>query len=259
MIVSLTSYGERIAELKYTLYSLITQTVLPEKIVVFVSEDDFDTLPADMHFFEKYAVFFCIYENLKSYTKLIPALRQYPDKIIVTADDDIFYKQNWLKKLYNDHLKHPDEIICHQVYKIKTAGNKIAPYNRWEHNVKVYNDSRKNFLMGVGGVLYPPCSLFRDTCDSSKFKKLAPYADDIWFYFMAILQGTKIRQAKKADVAQQYVNPYREYGIASGATLGQINVQQNKNDEQFRAVLAHYKVSEQEFIAYIEGKAKSLR
>ena len=38
----------------------------------------------------------------------------------------------------------------------------------------------------------------------------------------------------------------------------QQNVGENKNDIQFKNVLAHYGISEQQFIAYLSGKIKTL-
>ncbi len=40
-------------------------------------------------------------EDIKSYKKLIPTLKKYPDAIIVTADDDLIYDNKWLEQLYN--------------------------------------------------------------------------------------------------------------------------------------------------------------
>ena len=84
-IVSLTSYGERILELKYTLYSLISQTVRPEKIIVNFSYEDKKMLNTDLYFFEQYGVefYFCedihwpwiclLAQNRIDYITLLPA------------------------------------------------------------------------------------------------------------------------------------------------------------------------------------------
>ena len=65
---------------------------------------------------------------------------------------------------------------------------------------------------------------------------------------MAYLQGTKITQPNKPHIRFHYVNPYREYGIIEGRTLTQENVGLGKNDEQFKNVLSHYNISEEDFI-----------
>ena len=51
---------------------------------------------------------FC--ENLRSYKKIIPALQEYPDAILVTADDDWLYTQDWLAGLWHPYERHPHDI-----------------------------------------------------------------------------------------------------------------------------------------------------
>jgi hypothetical protein len=47
------------------------------------------------------------------------------------------------------------------------------------------------FPTGVGGILYPPKCFHKDIADKELFLKLAPNADDIWFWAMACLIGRK--------------------------------------------------------------------
>ncbi len=108
-------------------------------------------------------------------------------------------------------------------------------------------------------MLYPPETFYKDILNEGLYMKLAPYADDIWFYFMVVLNGRAIWQIRNPLTNLCFINPYREYGISGGTTLTQKNVGQNKNDEQFLAVLSHYKISEREFIDYIEGKTALLK
>ncbi len=69
---------------------------------------------------------------MRPYKKLIPVLEKYPDDIIVTADDDIFYRPDWLKILYDEHLKSPDCLVAHYGYRIRldTFG-KVYPRQNW--------------------------------------------------------------------------------------------------------------------------------
>lgn len=259
LIVSLTSYGDRLNELHYTLYSLISQTIKPEKIIVYLSDEDYRRLPKYLYIFQNFGIEFVTTENLRSYTKLIPALLSYPDKVIVTADDDIYYNKKWLSKLWYEHNLYPNQIICHIVYLIKTQQDRIAKYDFWDHKAQKQNADRKNFLMGVGGVLYPSNSLYKDICNKDLFLKLSPAADDIWFYFMALLKGTLIRQLQKPYTHLRYVNPHREYGISHGQTLGQINVGEGQNDIQFNSILNFYEIKELKLISYYLNECDSLR
>ena len=123
LIVSLTSFPQRMYELHYTLYSLLTQNIKPGKIILWLAEEEFPHLEKDIP--KKVLnlrnngleIKWC--NNIYSYKKLIPALKNYPDNIIVTADDDIFYENDWLEKLILSHEKDKKSIICHRAHKIK--------------------------------------------------------------------------------------------------------------------------------------------
>ena len=45
-------------------------------------------------------------KDIGSYTKAIYAFKEFSESIIVTADDDIFYPKDWLKKLYLSGALH---------------------------------------------------------------------------------------------------------------------------------------------------------
>ena len=258
LIISLTSYGDRLLELKYTLYSLINQSIHAEKIIVNLAKKDYDLLSLDLVFFQNFNVEFLITEDYKSYKKLIPTLINYPNKFIVTADDDLYYPKNWLKDIWNEHILHPDCIICKLTKTIIFKNNKLCSYNEMNYNKSARNASFKNFILSGGGTLFPPNSLYKDVFNIALFQKLCPYADDIWDWFMAILQGTKIIQTKKPYINVCYVNPYREYGISGGRTLTQINVDLNKNDEQFMNMMNHYGITIECLNNYLEEKNETL-
>lgn len=249
VIISLTSYGDRLAELQYTLYSLVKQTVKPEKIIVNLSSTDMNKITPLLSSFRHYGVEFEEVEDTKSYKKLIPTMQKYPNKVIVTVDDDMYYEKNWLESLWNRHLECKNAIVAHCIYEITFENIKINPYEKWLNTVITKDASYKNFFVGAGGVLYPPNSLYKDFDNKTLYQTLTPIADDIWFYFMAYLKRTKVIQPKHPQIRFHYVNPYREYGLLGGGeTLAQINVGENQNDKQFKAVMEYYHISEVDFI-----------
>ena len=142
IIVSLTSYKPRINDVKYTIYSLLNQTFPPDKLILWLDEDSFPkrekNLPPDLLKLRNFGLTIDWCENLRPYKKLIPALEKFPDDIIVTADDDIFYRSDWLKILYDEHLKNPDCVIAHRAHRIRfdTQGN-IFPYRLWNSEIKI--------------------------------------------------------------------------------------------------------------------------
>lgn len=258
VIISLTSYGERIPELKYTLYSLVIQSIRPKKIIVNIAFGDKKYIGEELLSFQKYGVEFFFCEDIRSYKKLIPTLARFPDACIVTTDDDIYYEKNWLKKLYESHLKYPEDVCCHLVYKITHDGKKLNTYQKWIHDYKIYSNDRSIFLLGASGVLYPSKVFYKDIYNEELFMKLAPIGDDMWFWFMVQLNGKTIRQIKNPYTNLRFINPYREYGIIEGSTLMQMNVGENMNDIQFNAILEYYGISQSNFIEYLDGKLEGL-
>lgn len=243
LIVSLTSFPQRMYELHYTLYSLLTQTVKPSKVILWLGKEQFPNLEKDIPDkvlkLKNNGLSIEWTDNLYSYTKLVPAVKKYQDSIIVTADDDIFYEKDWLEKLLKGYEQNKDCIVCHRAHRIRLLKDGLGPYKKWPKKIKGGKPSYLNFLTGVGGVLYPPGSLYKDAVNENLFTKLAPKADDVWFWAMAVLNNTKICVVKDLIREMTYVNPKRERGLINELTLFSYN-KKGGNDLQIQNVINHY-------------------
>lgn len=197
IIVSLTSFPLRIKAVSYTIESILSQTKKPNKVVLWLAEEQFPQkekdLPKRLLKLKKYGLIIEWCEDIRSYKKLIPSLEKYPNDIIVTTDDDVYYPPTWLERLYNSYLEDPSCIHFNRGHEITFSSNgKLNKYEEWNMSLKgPIKKSAKLLFTGVGGVLYPPHSLHIDVHNKSKFLRLAPSADDFWFWAMAILAGTK--------------------------------------------------------------------
>lgn len=243
LIISLTSFPQRMYEIHFTIYSLLTQTVKPAKVILWLGEEQFPNkekdIPEKVLKLKENGLTIGWYKNLRSYTKLIPALENYPNNIIVTADDDIYYEKDWLEKLLKSSEENKDCIICHRAHRVKINKDALAPYKKWPKKIKSNKASYLNFLTGVGGVLYPPNCLYKDVLNKELFIELAPKADDVWFWAMAALNHTKTVVAKNCIRELTYVNPERERGLTNEITLFSSN-KKGGNDEQITNVINHY-------------------
>ena len=114
------------------------------------------------------------------------------------------------------------------------------PYRKWKRNSTVTKPSYRNFMTGCGGILYPPHSLHKDVSNVELFRKLAPYGDDIWFWAMTILNNVKIRNFWGRNKKVLLVNPEREMRNTEELTLAKLNIEQDGNNKQMSAVVAHY-------------------
>jgi hypothetical protein len=247
IIVSLTSYPARIPRIHYTIISLLKQTIKPDEVILWLGYEQFpnrnNDLPEELLKLQNHGLTIKYSKDIRSYKKLIPALHEYPDDIIVTADDDVFYPNNWLELLINSYNQDHTVIHCHRAHKITfTQNGDICSYNNWKGTIE-YGETMKsyiNFMTGVGGVLYPPHSLFKEILKEELFFKLAPTNDDIWFWAMAVMNETKICVVKN-NIGKMLSNTPIDYdNIINPNGLCAVNVMQCQNDIQIKQVLKHY-------------------
>ena len=63
-------------------------------------------------------------KDIRSYKKLIPALRSYPDDAIITIDDDAIYHIDLIEKLVNSYIKDPQFIYFNRGRRIHLQDGK---------------------------------------------------------------------------------------------------------------------------------------
>jgi hypothetical protein len=196
VIVSLTSIPSRLKSLHLVIRSLLAQEVSPKKIVLWLHEDLKTTLPPKLQklvcerFEIRYSALTC------SHRKLIHSLQAFPEDTIITCDDDLMYRRDWLSLFYREHLQHPQNIIGnHTVHINHDVNGKPMPFKTWRQPLGGKINPWALTPIGAWGVLYPPNSLSDQVQDVDVFLELAPRADDLWFKAMALLKGTISIQA----------------------------------------------------------------
>ena len=195
LLVSLTSFPPRFQTLALSLKCLLTQSLAPDRVVLWIAKDDFASLPRNVLDLRKAGLEILGTDDIGSYKKIIPALRRFPDAHIVTADDDVYYSSTWLSDLVAGFQYHCKEIPAGRVHRIVIdACGAPAPYTKWDLEIKAAHASPFNLATGVAGVLYPPGCLHPDVTDAKLFSRLCPGSDDLWLYFMARRAGWAVRK-----------------------------------------------------------------
>ena len=113
LVVSLTSYPERLAVVHLTVESILRQELKPTAIVLWLSEDEIapSDVPANLRRQQERGLDIrFVPGNYRSYKKLIYAAQHYPDAVIVTADDDVCYPKHWLRDLWAASQESPEKI-----------------------------------------------------------------------------------------------------------------------------------------------------
>ncbi len=196
IIVSFTSYPKRIGMVYKVLETIIRQTVLPDKIILYLSASefkDFGKLP-DWAKYEKYG--FEVHwheENLRSHKKWFYAFQEYKGDIVITIDDDVLYKEDMIENLLQYHTQFPECVIARNTHLITCEEDgTLAPYERWCDRCAEYVGMPRMDLeaVGNGGILYPTYlfgskELFR----KELFMEKCAYADDLWLKIMEVYYG----------------------------------------------------------------------
>ena len=94
------------------------------------------------------------------------------------------------------------------------------------------------FPLGGAGTLYPPKSLYKDVTNKELFMTLTPQADDIWFWAMAVMAGTKHRLIDFGYAFYQIDLLYQK--LHSNSSLMSSNLHKDCNDVQIKNIMEHY-------------------
>lgn len=245
IIATLTSFPLRATTIHRVIETILNQSAQPDKVILYLAEEQFPgrelplTLTALAEKEHRFEIHWC-QKDIKSYKKLIPALIEFPDDIIITFDDDILYPSDIIEELIKKHRKYPNAICTRRARLIKVKDGEIGVYETWKR-YKWYRRLRygtwpkfRNLATTGGGTLFPPHSLHPDVVRDDIFMNMCPTTDDLWFFAMAVLNGTKTAPAGKAykiDIIEE----------TQGEALMHDNVKgQCRNDRNMEKILKEY-------------------
>lgn len=245
VIVSLTSYPPRFKYIGLTLKSLTQQSYKPDKIIVYLGNDARETdLTEEMKSFISRGVEyrFDSTRNLRSHKKYFYAVQEFPDDVVVTADDDIVYPHNWLESLINSYKRYPNAVSARRVHKIRLDKNgNLLPYNHWiDQYRKLKTPSHALIATGNSGVLYPPHIFDERLFNEQNIKQYCFEADDIWLKCMEILCDIPVVWVPNNEVSLKDVD--------NSITLSADNVGNGKNDLFLNQVIMLYNIKNEDFL-----------
>ncbi|GHV59547.1 hypothetical protein AGMMS49579_27120 [Spirochaetia bacterium] len=212
---------------------------MPDRIILWVAHGDVEKIPPILKILEENGLEIKHCDDLKAYKKLIPALIEFPDDILITADDDLYYPKNWFKQLKESYLKEPNKIHCHRAHEIGVDKNgNILPYDKWKKTIKSTDKEAFIFPTNGGGTLFPPHSLDIRSTNVTEFITQGLMADDIWFWAMGQLNG-----AKYVIIKNGYSKRLNRIELA-GKVIGLwfVNIMEGGNDKCMDAVIKRFPV-----------------
>ena len=132
--ISLTSYGARLNAVHMAIRSLLMQSVRPSKVLLYLDESiQRDTLSDDLLDLEQYGLEIRMgYEDLGPHKKYLFAFQEFPDSLIITADDDLIYPADMVESLLTAHEAVPYCVVARRCHLIgfDVAGD-LLPYEKW--------------------------------------------------------------------------------------------------------------------------------
>lgn len=200
IVISLTTIDSRLALLKNTIISILDQSITPDVIHIFYSEDPFmldngisektiENLNNDIQLvdFRKSTILFSKTPNIGPYRKLIPALKLYKDAHIITIDDDHEYEPKFVEKYMNSYKKYNCIVGSGgKMYDLKTfVKSDVTPYEKPTMNA---------IPEGFGGILYHT-NMFDGSFINFDYSKLSENIfknDDVFFRMYTFIKNIPV-------------------------------------------------------------------
>lgn len=246
IIVSFTTIDSRINYIKPMVDSILSQTVQPDRLEVYLSDHPSlfiggidqgippDKVPQFLRDYEKQRKLTLKYtDNIGPARKLIPCLQENwgTNNIIITVDDDVIYPSHTIENLVTAYKQHGCVITMRGKQPTFNKYNVIeANYLRWHPLKHQYKDLHA-FITGAGGVLYKTSFFSEKVLNIKMLLETCPLADDIWFHFCRTENRTP------AFIFGLYANSLPEIDMPNKKSLWQINVGHNQNDVAINKML----------------------
>lgn len=232
-VVSLTTYPVRVGNVWRVIEMAANQRGVKDKyaICLYLIESEFEGIDLPAKIKELQARGLTVKfnkENLKCHNKYFYAFKDYPEKTIITIDDDLQYNHHTISKLVMFNKKYSGCISFNRGNLI----DKDKPYNCWPFIQNMTTPCFNTFPTGVGGVLYPPNSCGSIVTNINVINQTCLRADDLWLNFNSRLKGTKVVQTDLKSTFMVLPDSNQQYAL--WATNNSSD--SNENDKQIASI-----------------------
>lgn len=243
IIVSMTSFPARINLVHIPLLEILSQSVRPDKVLLWLAEPQFpnkeNDLPDTLLELQDKGLTICwAKEDIKAHKKYFYTMQNYPNDIVITVDDDLHYSRFLIERLLDSYKRHPHCVSASRVHLMlgakKSNTYSIKPYKEWKHEYEKWVDqpSMQLFPTCGAGTLFPPYSLRKETFDIEKIKRDCLDADDVWLKINMVISNTPV---VLCDIRQRL----RYVENSQGVALWKTNVIEGGNDVQLNTMIDH--------------------
>lgn len=207
IIVSLTSYPERIGIVNKVIESLFRQSILADEIILYLSTREFPYKEKELPIVlvemigKKGFRIEWVEANLKSHKKYYYVLQEKQEDIVITVDDDVVYAETLISDLLRSFQKFPQAVSARRTRIVLRDSEQLLQYRDWDDYLDEYMNMPRMDLcaIGVGGILYPPHCASDRWFDETKVRRMAENQDDLWIKFNEIIDSYPVVYIKPAD------------------------------------------------------------
>lgn len=233
LIVSLTSYKERFSTLDICLKSLLNQTLLPDHLILYLNKEEKEDVPVSIKKLEQYGLEIeFVDRDLKPHKKYYYAMKEYPNDIVITVDDDVIYSKYLIESLYKTYKKFPNCVVAARAHEIVFKNKKIKNYLDWNWSSNISNKPSFLFMgTGVGGILYPPHLLNLNLLLNLNYIKKYINVDDLWLKTVEIMSNIPVVICDAKIDRERIDIPY-----VQGVGLAQQNVNGSGNNANLKSL-----------------------
>lgn len=242
LIVSITSHGKRVLTVHRTIESIFQQSLKADRVILYLGNQEYqqiDQLPIVIRRQIDRGLEVRFVQDQGPYTKLLPALHEFPESDIITFDDDTLYPINAIERLVNAHRDHPKAICALEARKIQWKNaTEFKTYNDFPFPHDIEDLSSPLYIAeGFGGILYPSHCFSSQVFDRELYMQLAPTADDLWFWAMSLVNSTsvvKVQDYFRFDYERYLDDDTQDIGLCNN------NLFNGGNDKQLKALCDYF-------------------
>ena len=241
VIVSLTSFPGRIDKVHVALESILSQTMRPDRIILWLAREEFpgleESLPESLRSLIPRGVEIGWADrNLGAHKKYCYVLRDNPDAVVITVDDDLISPNDLVLSLYRSYLRFPNCVSALRTHLMTfSPDGELMPYKTWRMTCVDYVNRPNSALFATtgAGVIYPPHVVPQEALAPDIFMRVCPHADDVWMKMMTAAAGIPVVNPSRHRCVLKIVDGTQENA------LWQNNVLSGGNDQQIATVVEY--------------------
>lgn len=246
IVISLTTSPKRIEFLEPLFQNLMNQTVKPDIIVLNLphifkrTQTIFKELPSFITSNSLIQINRC--EDIGPATKIIPTAKLFedPDTILISIDDDIKYRNNFIETLLKYEKLAPNAVITGESYmRIDNSKNNSLSYGE--------------LVEGYSSVLYKKKYLDNFNIETLlNYPKECYFADDFILSNYLKKQGIDIVITNEPENNKTTVDIYLDYGNNEDALRNGADGNTNGNIENYKKCSKYLKSNNELYIKYYQ-------